>query len=124
MRSPGRRTSSSSAGVSLGQALDQLQLIARDTLPAGYTVDYGGQSRQAVQESGGFFVTMGFALIIIFLSLAALFESFRDPLIILIAIKTAVDLGMHFAFDLSDADKTFRALMRHDAQQRQGGSRS
>ena len=43
------------------------------------------------------------------------------PLIILIAIKTAVDLGMHFAFDLGDADKTFRALMRHDAQQRQGG---
>lgn len=42
------------------------------------------------------------------------------PLIILIAIKTAVDLGMHFAFDVRDADKTLRALMRHDAQQRQG----
>ena len=43
------------------------------------------------------------------------------PLIILIAIKTAIDLGMHLAFDLRDADKTFRALMRHGAQQRQGG---
>jgi len=43
------------------------------------------------------------------------------PLIILIAIKTAVDLGMHFAFDTRDVDKTFRALMRHDAEQRQGG---
>ena len=43
------------------------------------------------------------------------------PLIILIAIKTAVDLGMHFAFDTRDADKTFRALMQHDAEQRQGG---
>ncbi|HLZ65607.1 MAG TPA: efflux RND transporter permease subunit, partial [Aliidongia sp.] len=77
-------------GVSMGQALDQLKAIARDTLPAGYTVDYGGQSRQAEQESGGFFVTMGFALIIIFLSLAALFESFRDPIIILVSVPTAI----------------------------------
>jgi multidrug efflux pump len=77
-------------GVSMGQALEQLQALARDTLPAGYTVDYGGQSRQAVQESGGFFFTMGFALIIIFLSLSALFESFRDPIIILVSVPTAI----------------------------------
>ena len=37
------------------------------------------------------------------------------PLVILIAIKTAIDLGMHFAFDLGDADKTFRALMRQES---------
>jgi multidrug efflux pump len=77
-------------GVSMGQALETLQQLAKDTLPAGYTVDYGGLSRQTVQESGGFFVTMAFALIIIFLSLAALFESFRDPIIILVSVPTAV----------------------------------
>jgi len=77
-------------GVSMGQALDQLRAIAKDTLPAGYTVDYGGLSRQTIQESGGFFVTMAFALIIIFLSLSALFESFRDPIIILVSVPTAV----------------------------------
>jgi len=77
-------------GVSMGQALDGLRAIAKDTLPAGYTVDFGGQSRQTIQESGGFFVTMGFALIIIFLSLSALFESFRDPIIILVSVPTAV----------------------------------
>ena len=77
-------------GVSMGQALDQLRQIAKDTLPAGYTVDYGGLSRQTVQESGGFFVTMAFALIIIFLSLSALFESFRDPIIILVSVPMAV----------------------------------
>ena len=77
-------------GVSMGQALDQLQIIAKNVLPAGYTVDYGGQSRQAIQESGGFFVTMAFALIIIFLSLSALFESFRDPIIILVSVPTVV----------------------------------
>jgi multidrug efflux pump len=43
-----------------------------------------------VQESGGFALTFGFALIIIFLSLAALFESFRDPLIILISVPMSI----------------------------------
>ncbi|MEA2870652.1 MAG: hypothetical protein QOH67_628 [Hyphomicrobiales bacterium] len=72
----------------------------------------------------------GFYARIIVMHIAILFGGFLSffgsiaPLIILIAIKTAVDLGIHFAFDLGDADKTFRALMRHDAQQRQGGSRS
>ena len=77
-------------GVSMGQALDGLRAIAKNTLPAGYTVDFGGQSRQTIQESGGFFVTMAFALIIIFLSLSALFESFRDPIIILVSVPTAI----------------------------------
>ena len=77
-------------GVSMGQALEQLKAIAKDTLPAGYTVDYGGLSRQTIQESGGFFFTMAFALIIIFLSLSALFESFRDPIIILVSVPMAV----------------------------------
>ena len=52
----------------------------------GYSVDYAGLSRQYVQESGGFVLTFGFALIIIFLALAALFESFRDPLVILVSV--------------------------------------
>jgi len=59
-------------------------------LPQGYTVDYGGQSRQYVQESSGFVTTFAFALIIIFLSLAALFESFRDPLIILVSVPMSI----------------------------------
>ena len=54
------------------------------------SVDYGGQSRQYVQESSGFLVTFGFALIIIFLALAALFESFRDPLIILVSVPMSI----------------------------------
>jgi multidrug efflux pump len=60
------------------------------TLPQGYTVDYGGLSRQYVQESSGFLITFAFALIIIFLSLAALFESFRDPLIILVSVPMSI----------------------------------
>jgi multidrug efflux pump len=77
-------------GVAQGDALQFLQDLAARELPRGYTVDYGGLSRQYVQESSGFITTFGFALIIIFLSLAALFESFRDPVIILMSVPMSI----------------------------------
>jgi multidrug efflux pump len=77
-------------GVTQAQALSYLQDLAQRTLPPGVIVDYGGQLRQFVQESNGFLTTFAFALIIIFLSLAALFESFRDPLIILISVPMSI----------------------------------
>jgi multidrug efflux pump len=77
-------------GVAQEDALNYLRDLATRTLPQGYSVDYGGLSRQYVQESGGFVVTFAFALIIIFLALAALFESFRDPLIILFSVPMSI----------------------------------
>jgi multidrug efflux pump len=77
-------------GVSQGDALAYLDGLAARLLPEGYTVDTAGPLRQYVQESGGFIVTFGFALIIIFLSLAALFESFRDPAIILVSVPMSI----------------------------------
>jgi len=77
-------------GVALGDALDYLRSLAARTLPQGYSVDYAGLTRQFVQESSGFVVTFAFALIIIFLSLSALFESFRDPLIILVSVPMSI----------------------------------
>jgi multidrug efflux pump len=77
-------------GVVTGDALAYLQDLARRTLPQGYTVDYAGPSRQFAQESSGFIFTFAFALIIIFLTLAAQFESFRDPLIILISVPMSI----------------------------------
>ena len=83
-------------GVALGTAVDYLKNLAARELPPGYSIDYGGLSRQYVQESGGFLVTFGFALIIIFLSLAALFESFRDPLIILVSVPMSIAGALFF----------------------------
>jgi multidrug efflux pump len=77
-------------GVAQGDVLDYLKQLAATTLPQGYSIDYGGLSRQYVQESSGFVTTFAFALIIIFLSLAALFESFRDPLIILVSVPMSI----------------------------------
>jgi multidrug efflux pump len=77
-------------GVAQGDALQFLQNLAARTLPEGYSVDYAGTSRQYVQETAGFATTFGFAVIIIFLALAALFESFRDPVIILVSVPMSI----------------------------------
>jgi multidrug efflux pump len=83
-------------GVAVGDALIKLAAIAKEVMPQGYSVGYAGPSRQYVQESSGLIVTFFFALIIIFLSLAALFESFRDPLIVLISVPMSICGAMIF----------------------------
>ena len=70
--------------------MDKLKAIAKEVLPAGYSVDYGGESRQYMQESSSLMMTFAFALIIIFLVLSALFESFRDPIIVLISVPMSI----------------------------------
>ena len=65
-------------------------------LPQGFSIDYSGQSRQLIQESSALIVTFFFALIIIFLSLAALFESFRDPFIVLVSVPMSICGAMIF----------------------------
>ncbi len=77
-------------GRTLGEVIEFLQDKAKDIFPEGYTYDFNGDARQYVQEGSALAVTFGFALIVIFLVLAAQFESFRDPLIILIALPTSI----------------------------------
>jgi multidrug efflux pump len=83
-------------GVAQGDALDFLKNLSATTLPQGYSIDYGGLSRQYVQETSGFVTTFGFALIIVFLALAALFESFRDPVIILVSVPMSIAGALAF----------------------------
>ena len=80
--------------IPLGQALDVLREISDEVAPAGYTYDYQGQSRQLVLEGSVLAVTFGFAIVVVFLVLAAQYESLRDPFIIL----TTVPLAMFGAF--------------------------
>jgi multidrug efflux pump len=68
---------------SIEQGLEVLEQAAAKILPAGYHVGYTGESRQLRQESGKFLPAMSLALVLIFLVLAAQFNSFRDPLVIL-----------------------------------------
>ena len=76
--------------IAQGEALQHLKELAEKTLPANYSFDYSGPSRQYIQESGGLLVTFFFALVIIFLALAAQFESFRDPVIILVSVPMSI----------------------------------
>ncbi len=80
----------------MGDILDTLNGIAEKNMPQGYSIDYGGEARQFVHESGGFVLTFAFAVIIIFLTLAAQFESFRDPLIILTSVPMSIFGAMIF----------------------------
>lgn len=83
-------------GVTLGQALDTMDSLAKEVLPGDYSIDYAGESRQYKQESSALAVTFLFAMIIIFLALAALFESFRDPIIVLVSVPMSICGAMIF----------------------------
>ena len=76
-------------GVTVGRAVEFLEEQAKQ-LPAGFSRDFLADSRQYVQEGNQLAVTFVFALIIIFLVLAAQFESLRDPLVILISVPMAI----------------------------------
>jgi multidrug efflux pump len=76
-------------GVTVGQAVDFLEKQAKN-LPSGFGHDYLADARQYVQEGNQLAITFGFALIIIFLVLAAQFESLRDPLVIMISVPMAI----------------------------------
>jgi hydrophobe/amphiphile efflux-1 (HAE1) family protein len=76
-------------GRTVGEAIDFLKQKA-ESFPEGFSYDFQGESRQFVQEGNTLVYTFIFALVVIFLVLAAQYESFRDPLIILIALPCSI----------------------------------
>ena len=77
-------------GRTLGEALDFLKAKAADVFPEGYSYDFQGDSRQYEQEGNVLVYVFIFAIVVIYLVLAAQYESFRDPFIILIGLPTAL----------------------------------
>ncbi len=77
-------------GKTLGEGLSYLQNTANEILPKGFSYDFGGGSRQFMQEGNTLVFAFIFAIIIIFLVLAAQYESFRDPLIVLISVPMSL----------------------------------
>ena len=76
--------------ISQADLLEFMRQSLKEVAPSGYTMDYAGPSRQFMAESGGFLGTMFFAILIVFLVLAAQFESFRDPIVILVSVPLAL----------------------------------
>jgi multidrug efflux pump len=77
-------------GVTMGDAVDFLRAQADQILPDGFTYDWLSDSRQYVQEGNRLIATFGIAIVVIFLVLAAQFDSLRDPLIILVTVPLSV----------------------------------
>ena len=76
--------------ISQAGLLEFMRQTLKEVAPSGYSMDYSGPSRQFMNESGGFLGTMFFAILIVFLVLAAQFESFRDPIVILVSVPLAL----------------------------------
>jgi multidrug efflux pump len=86
-------------GVPLNQALEHLESVARELLPPGFSIDYAGESRQLRTEGSRFLAVFLLSAILIYLVLAAQFESFRDPFIILAgSVPLALSGALLFSF--------------------------
>ncbi len=85
-----------SPGVPQGEALEFLQELADQKLPQGYVVNYSGGSRQFMQQGSVLVFTFFMSLLVIYLVLAAQFESWRDPLIILVSVPLATAGALAF----------------------------
>ena len=85
--------------VPLDKALSFLENEARTSLPQGFTIDYAGESRQLRSEGSKFLGTFLLSAVLIYLVLAAQFESFRDPFIVLAgSVPLAVSGALLFSF--------------------------
>ena len=83
-------------GVPLGDALAYLETSAREIFPRGFSWDYAGQSRQFAQQGSALIITFFLSLLVIYLVLAAQFESWRDPLIILVSVPMSIAGALAF----------------------------
>ena len=83
-------------GVPLGDALAYLETTAREIFPRGFSWDYAGQSRQFAQQGSALIITFFLSLLVIYLVLAAQFESWRDPLIILVSVPMSIAGALAF----------------------------
>ncbi len=81
-------------GYTLGEALEYLEGIIRTELPGTAQIDYRGESLEYKEASGALYFTFGIALFVVFLVLAAQFESFVHPLVIMVTVPLAVAGGL------------------------------
>ncbi len=77
-------------GVTIGEGLEEMDRIAKETLDETFRTALSGDSKEFRESSSSLFFAFGLALILIFLILSAQFESFKDPLIIMLSVPLAI----------------------------------
>ncbi|MEM7018538.1 MAG: efflux RND transporter permease subunit [Pseudomonadota bacterium] len=86
-------------GTTKERALSALEDAAEEILPPGYAIDYAGESRQLRQEGNTLIGVLGLSLMFVFLALAVQFNSFRDPLVVLVgSAPLAISGALLFTF--------------------------
>jgi multidrug efflux pump len=83
-------------GVAAGTAMEFMEQTAGEVFPQGFSFDYTGESRQLASQGSALVVTFFLSLLVIYLVLAAQFESWRDPIIILVSVPMSVAGAMAF----------------------------
>ena len=83
-------------GVAAGTAMEFMEQTASDVFPQGFSYDYTGETRQLATQGSALTVTFFLSLLVIYLVLAAQFESWRDPIIILVSVPMSVAGAMAF----------------------------
>jgi multidrug efflux pump len=87
-------TASLAPGYSLGEAVGYMEKTIASTLPADIKVEFDGEARELKEAGASVYLTFGLALVVVFLVLAAQFESFRHPLIIMLTVPMALTGGL------------------------------
>ena len=85
-------------GYPLGDALDELNTLAENTLPSNAKISYSGSSQEFYQSGNKLELTILFAILIVYLVLAAQFESFKNPLTIMLTVPIALTAGLYTLF--------------------------
>jgi len=83
-------------GITMGDGLTYLEEEARNSIPKGFKWDYTGSSRQFIQQGSALVLTFFMSLLVIYLVLAAQFESWKDPLVILVSVPLSLASAMAF----------------------------
>ncbi len=97
-------------GVTLGEALDEMDKIGKEVLDNSFSTAYDGQSKEFKDSSSSLVFAFALALILIYLILAAQFESFVDPLIILLTVPLAVAGALLSLWDFSQTLNIFSQI--------------
>jgi len=100
----------SAKGVTLGEALDEMDKIGKEVLDNSFSTAYDGQSKEFKDSSSSLVFAFALALILIYLILAAQFESFVDPLIILLTVPLAVAGALLSLWDFSQTLNIFSQI--------------
>jgi multidrug efflux pump len=103
-------TAQMAKGVTLGEALNEMDKLAKETFDVSFSTAYDGQSKEFKESSSSLLFAFALAILLIYLILSAQFESFVDPFIILFTVPLAVAGALLTLWDFSQTLNIFSQI--------------